>query len=129
MEAKGWATTADWPEARRHFYWRLRRRLKESHMINKLGVAHPNMSYPERVNVLASLVDADPKSDKGVAQWIESHTDIVSQYAAELKSQYISDKIVEFADSDRDGTLAGFARIMESLSSEERAALVQRFSS
>jgi len=129
MEAKGCATTADWPEARRHFYWRLRRRLNESHMINKLGVAHPNMSYAERVQVLASLVEADPSSDTAVAQWIESHTDVVSQYAGELKSQYIADKIVEFAESDRDGTLAGFARIMESLSAEDRAQLVQRFSS
>jgi acetyl-CoA carboxylase/biotin carboxylase 1 len=128
MEAKGCAKTEDWPEARRHFYWRLRRRLNESHMINKLGKAQPNMSYAERTEVLSGLIDADSSSDQAVAQWIETHADIVTQYAAELKSQYVADKIVEYAESDREGTLAGFARIMESLSASDRAALVQQFS-
>lgn len=129
MEAKGCARAAEWSEARRYFYWRLRRRLNEAHMLNKLANSHPVLTPAERVDVLSQLVEADPESDQAVATWIEGHADAVSSYAAQLKTQYISDKIMEFAESDREGTIAGFTRIMESLSEDERKALVERFSS
>lgn len=129
MEAKGCARPAEWSEARRHFYWRLRRRLNEAHMLNKLANSHPVLTPAERVDVLSQLVEADSESDQAVATWIEGHADAVTSYAAQLKTQYISDKIMEFAESDREGTIAGFTRIMESLSEEERKALVERFSS
>ncbi|KAJ9106305.1 hypothetical protein QFC21_001450 [Naganishia friedmannii] len=129
MEAKGCARAAEWSEARRYFYWRLRRRLNEAHMLNKLANSHPVLTAAERVDVLSQLVEADPESDQAVATWIEGHADAVSSYAAQLKTQYISDKIMEFAESDREGTIAGFTRIMESLSEEERKTLVERFSS
>lgn len=127
MEAKGCAKTEDWPEARRHFYWRLRRRINESHMIKKLGTANPDMSYSNRAQILSQLIEVEGSSDQAVAQWIEAHSDLINQHAFDIKSQYTSDKIVEFAESDREGTLAGFARIMDNLSPEERATLIERF--
>lgn len=128
MEAKGCARAAEWREARRYFYWRLRRRINEAHMLNKLATSHPVLTAAERVDVLSQLVEADPESDQAVATWIESHANSVTAYAAQLKAQYISDKIMEFAETDKEGTLAGFARIMETLSEEDRKSLVERFS-
>lgn len=128
MEAKGCARAAEWTEARRYFYWRLRRRINEAHMLNKLATSHPILSPAERADVLSQLVEADSASDQAVALWIEANANSVTNYAAQLKTQYISDKIIEFAETDREGTLAGFARIMETLSEEDRRALVDRFS-
>ncbi len=127
MEAKGCARPADWPEARRYFYWRLRRRLNEKHMLAKLASANPTLTSIERKEMLEELVQADPKSDAAVAQWIEAHADVVTTFAAELKTHFVAEKIMEYAETDREGTLAGFQRIMESLSEEERQALVARF--
>lgn len=127
MEAKGCARGADWPEARRFFYWRLRRRLNETHMMQKLATSQPNLSWQERVEMMTQIVPTESTSDQAVALWIESHADDFANCAGELKAQYVADKIVEYAETDREGTLAGFARILESLPEDERKALVERF--
>jgi acetyl-CoA carboxylase/biotin carboxylase 1 len=127
MEAKGCARPADWPEARRYFYWRLRRRLNEHHMLSKIATAHPELSAMERKEFLSEIVQTEDDSDQAVAQFIEANAHLVTEEAARLRSDYVADKILGFAETDRDGLLQGFSRIMESLSEEERAALVERF--
>lgn len=127
MEAKGCAKTADWPEARRYFYWRLRRRLNETHMMSRMVKAVPTLSWQDQANLVSDLTEADSSSDREVALWMEAHSDVFINYAAQLKAQYVSDKIFEFAETDKEGTLAGFARILQSLPEEERRSLVERF--
>lgn len=128
MEAKGCAKATEWTEARRYFYWRLRRRLNEAHMLQKIATADPTLSYEERKGVLSQLVEADQADDRAVAQWIESHADVVTSYAADIKTDYVARQILQFSEIDREGTLAGFTRIMEALSPEERKQLIDQVS-
>jgi len=90
--------------------------------------AHPELSVAERKDFLSEIVQAENDSDQAVAQFIETNAHLVTEEAARLRSDYVADKILGFAETDRDGLLQGFSRIMESLSEDERRTLVERFS-
>ncbi len=127
MEAKGCARAAEWSEARRYFYWRLRRKINEQHMLNKLATAHPGHSAKDRTEMLDELIQSEDRTDRAVALWLESHGEVITEFAGTLSAQYIGDKIVEFAERDPNGTIAGFMAVMDSLSPEDKQAIMARY--
>jgi acetyl-CoA carboxylase/biotin carboxylase 1 len=124
MEAKGCAKRAVWSEARRFFYWRLRRRLNEENVLARYATANPDLSLQDRRNLLVNLVQCDPSSNRQVAEWIEQNQAAIGAAMADVRSAYVSTKIVKFAETEKDGALKGLLAVLSTLSAEDKQALI-----
>ncbi|KAG6332865.1 hypothetical protein ID866_6228 [Astraeus odoratus] len=122
MEAKGCAKPAVWKEARRYFYWALRARLARSEAFNTLTESNPEAS-PKLVNkLLDSLVSVpDPSDNRAVAIALEG-LDLTST-TTQLRTDYLLQRFLEVAQQDRQASIEGLVRLVDSLSDDERQIL------
>lgn len=138
MEAKGTIRMPlRWQNARRFFYWRLRRRLSEEVLLKRLASAAPTAasnvtSAAQKENNLARLkswtgmLDAEfDKDDRKVAEWYEGHRkDVYAQIDA-VKAEGISQKVAELLMSNKDGGLKGVREVLSLVPTSEREGLVK----
>ncbi|TLD19570.1 hypothetical protein PspLS_09710 [Pyricularia sp. CBS 133598] len=107
MKAKGTIREViEWKEARRYFYWRVRRRINEEYLIRKMARATAGLSKTTsakisesaRKNYLRSLAawtavpDFDHE-DRKVATWYEENTKIVEEKLKALKTDAVASEI------------------------------------
>ncbi|CDR88886.1 acetyl-CoA carboxylase [Sporisorium scitamineum] len=79
-----------WENARRYFYWRLRRRLTEVAAERTIAEANPLLKHVERVAVLRQFVGAAASDeDKAVAEHLEASAAQLLEASKQLKAQYI----------------------------------------
>lgn len=138
MEAKGAIRMPlRWQNARRFFYWRLRRRLSEEVLLKRLAGAAANAATnvtstankENNLNLLKSwtgFLDAEfDKDDRKVGEWYESHRkDIYSKIDA-VKTEGISQKVAELLMSNKEGGLKGVKEVLSLVPTSEREALVK----
>lgn len=91
--------------------------------MRKLSTANPELTYPERQQMLAQLVPVDLGSDNAVATHLERSQAEIEQYVASVRNAHRSDNITNWAASDRDVVLDAFQRIASTLSDEEKEQL------
>lgn len=109
MKAKGTIREAlEWSNARRYFYWRLRRRLAEENVAKQLATADPSMSREERVGIVQSMVDASESDQAAVAMLEKQATSAVQQKVAEVRKAKIANDVAKMALTDRAALLEGF---------------------
>jgi acetyl-CoA carboxylase / biotin carboxylase 1 len=138
MEAKGTIRMPlRWQNARRFFYWRLRRRLSEEVLLKRLASAAANpatnvTSAANKEHNLALLkswtgmLDAEfDKDDRKVAEWYEGHRKDISAKVDAVKSEGISQKVVELLMSNKDGGLKGVREVLSLVPTSEREGLVK----
>lgn len=140
MEAKGTIRSAlKWQNARRFFYWRLRRRLSEEVLLKKLNSSQAAGGAPVVTNALAQkennlailknwtgLLDVEfDKDDRKVAEWYESHRKEVYAKIDALKSDAISKKVSELLMSNKEGGLKGVREVLSLVPTSEREQLVK----
>ena len=97
MKAKADCEPCDWENSRRAIYWCLRRKLSEVRIMKKLSTANPNLTYPERKELLAELVPSELSSDSEVAAFIERSGDIIESFVSSVRDAYCSDSIFSWA--------------------------------
>jgi len=137
MEAKGTIRMPlQWKNARRFFYWRLRRRLNEEVLIKRLNSnassATNSTSLAQKENNLAMLknwsgmldVEFD-KDDRKVAEWYESHRKEVYAKIDAVKSDAISKKVAELLMGNKEGGLKGVREVLSLVPTSEREQLVR----
>ncbi len=79
-----------WENARRYFYWRLRRRLTEVAAERTVAEANPLLKHVERVAALRQFVGAAASDDdKAVAEHLEASAASLLSATKQLKAQYI----------------------------------------
>ncbi|PWY98047.1 acetyl-CoA carboxylase [Testicularia cyperi] len=79
-----------WENARRYFYWRLRRRVTEVAAERLLGDANPLLKHAQRTAALQQYIGAAAsQEDKAVAEHLEASAAQLSAAAKQLKAQYI----------------------------------------
>jgi acetyl-CoA carboxylase/biotin carboxylase 1 len=140
MEAKGVIRQAlRWQNARRFFYWRLRRRLNEEYILKKFAAAaSPSHESPmaspitrqrgfEMLRHLSNIPDFD-NDDMGVATWYEEHRPLVSDKIEKLKTEGIALEIATLMRKDREGGLKGVMSLLSTLPTGEKEEVIKMLS-
>lgn len=138
MEAKGVIRMGlRWQNARRFFYWRLRRRLSEEVLLKRMAstVSSPVTSterVAQREQHLAmlknwsGLLDKEfDRDDKKVAEWYESHRKDIYAKIDAVKSDAVSKKVAELLMANKEGGLKGVREVLSLVPTSERDNLVR----
>jgi acetyl-CoA carboxylase/biotin carboxylase 1 len=132
MKAKADCIPCDWDNSRRAIYWSLRRKMSEVRILKKLAAADPALTYAERKSYLDQFIPVDVASsgsDSEVAAYLEKSDDQIAQFVQQVKDGWVSEAIVGWANSNQAGVMDGFRRILDTLSQEEKDALLQQLKS
>ena len=134
-----------WREARRFFYWRLRRRLNEESVLRRMRAAPPTPAPAGGKGATASTT-AEPMSraqcletlkawtgvagfateDRAVATWYEEHRKEVGQKVEALRAETVAGELAAvLAGSDRDATLRGVRNWLAMRPVEEREGVLK----
>ncbi|KAF4593047.1 acetyl-coenzyme-A carboxylase [Pleurotus pulmonarius] len=123
MEAKGCAKPAQWKNARRYFYWRLRARIARSRALSLLAEASPDSTAAYRTRLLDNILSMDVEStDQEVAESIEQLD--LSKTLVQLKADDLIRKLAALAAEDRKATMDGLTRLANELTDDDRATLI-----
>ena len=138
MEAKGTIRMPlQWKNARRFFYWRLRRRLSEEVLIKRLVTAaaqeksnvHAAANKEQHLIMLktwSGMLDVEfEKDDRKVAEWYESHRKEVYTRIDAYKADAVSKKVAELLMGNKEGGLKGVREVLSLVPTGERDALVK----
>ncbi|EPQ31237.1 uncharacterized protein PFL1_01422 [Pseudozyma flocculosa PF-1] len=83
-------TALPWENARRYFYWRLRRRMSEVAAIRTIGEANPLLSAAEQRALLVTLVGApEADNDKSIAEHLEASAGRLADAVKKLRAQHL----------------------------------------
>lgn len=120
----------EWINARRYFFWRVRRRLDEEYLMKRISVALPKSTRLEQVARLKSLYSSqvqDPEDDRAVAEWLESHDAKISQMLQVLAKDYaVQNALTQLRTvSSGTGRVSAFAEALKALSPAEREAILK----
>lgn len=116
----------DWPEARRYFFWRLRRRLNEEYLLKLIGETAKSASRLEKVARLKSwMPTVDYEDDKEVSLWIEQHHAKLQQKIVELKKDNDRQTLLQIMKDDPSTTSQALKELLNSYSTEEKADLLK----
>ncbi|KAI4277224.1 MAG: hypothetical protein LQ337_001938 [Flavoplaca oasis] len=121
-----------WKNARRFFYWRLRRRLNEESILKKMSSV--SMRGPtaraQNLRLLQAWtgVEKFEHDDRGVACWYEENKKIVHSKVEGLRSEGIASDVASLLRSNKDGGLAGVKQVLSMLPVEEREAVLKQLS-
>lgn len=142
MEAKGTIRhPLKWSNARRFFYWRLRRRLSEEVLLKRmLTAAQPasgptpttsaNLSTKERniaqLAAWSELLDNEfEHDDRKVAEWYESHRrDIYAKIDA-IKTEGVAKQVSQLLMQSKEGGLKGVKEVLEMIPTSEREEVIR----
>ncbi|KAG8531397.1 Acetyl-CoA carboxylase [Bacidia gigantensis] len=113
-----------WKEARRFFYWRLRRRLNEDSLIKKINASSPKdlasrSSSLQKLQAWTGIQDFDT-NDRAVASWYEENRKDVSAKLEALKSEGVAYDIATLLSANKDGGLKGLKQALETMPVRER---------
>lgn len=140
MQAKGVIRQAlRWQNARRFFYWRLRRRLNEEYILKKLAsAAAPNQENPKPDAVTRarsmemlkawSQVPQFENDDMSVATWYEENRKTVHERVEKLKTDGIALEIANLMRKDREGGLKGVMSLLSTLPTGEKEEVIKMLS-
>lgn len=125
MQAKNVIRHAiQWKNARRFFYWRLRRRLNEESLIKKMMQAS-SRDPVARANSLRKLkawtnIQDFAHDDRAVATWYEENRKSVQAKLEGLKSEGVAFEIAALLSTNREGGMKGLKQFLETMPIEER---------
>ena len=113
-----------WKNARRFFYWRLRRRLNEESILKKMAAASvrgpmPRTTSLQNLKAWTALEDFD-NNDRNVAMWYEENKKIVHTKVEALRSEGVAFDVAALLRSNKEGGLKGIKQVLEMLPVEER---------
>jgi acetyl-CoA carboxylase/biotin carboxylase 1 len=119
-----------WSQARRFFYWRLRRRLNEEYVIKRMAAA----SSKELTSRGASLKTLEAwygqakfsDDDMNVALWYEENRKVVHDKIEKIKTESVAFDVASLLRSNKEGGLAGVAQVLSMLPVAEREEVLKR---
>lgn len=159
MEAKGTIRhPLKWKDARRFFYWRLRRRLSEEVILKRMIQASPNpaprtgskgtlpvntSSAPDVGNAdsarahhlktlcaWSGLLDKEFEyNDRKVATWYEDNKKMIHAKVDALKTESVAYDVAQLLMSNKDGGLKGVQQVLSMLPIEEKESVLKYLSS
>ncbi|KAI0128302.1 acetyl-CoA carboxylase [Xylariales sp. AK1849] len=141
MKAKGTIRKEiEWKNARRFFYWRVRRRLNEDYILKRMLAASATHKTPvvkgssasvenraQHLRTLAAwtgIADFD-FNDKAVAMWYEEKADVVTSKVKQLKSEAMAGEMESLVSEDRAAALKGFRDMLHMMPLAEREDIMK----
>lgn len=133
MKAKGTIREViEWKNARRFFYWRVRRRLNEEYILKRIAAAAGSSTsdIESRRNNLRSLAawtgvpDFD-RNDKDVVTWYEENAATVAEKVEHIKAQAVSTNMAGLLSSDKTSALKGLKDLLHNLPISEREDILK----
>ncbi|KAJ9625548.1 acetyl-coenzyme-A carboxylase [Taxawa tesnikishii (nom. ined.)] len=121
-----------WQQARRFFYWRLRRRLNEEYVLKRMA-ASSSKELVSRSNNLKTLeawsnIPKFATDDKAVAMWYEENRKDVHGKIEAMKTDSIAYDVAALMRSSKEGGLKGVAQVMSMLPIEEKQEVLKYLS-
>ncbi|EMG48936.1 ACC1 Acetyl-CoA carboxylase [Candida maltosa Xu316] len=115
-----------WVDARRFFFWRLRRRLNEEYVLRLISEQAKNANKLERVARLKSwMPTVDYDDDRAVSTWIEeSHTKLQKK-VDELKKEAARSNIIRSLHDDPSSAITAMKEYIDRLSDEEKEKFIK----
>lgn len=112
-----------WKDARRRFYWALRAKVAKSTALDHLAEASPDSTVEYREHLLESLTSTDATTDRRAAAQTYETLDL-RPTVAQLKADHLMRRMLALSHEDRKATVNGLVRLVDNLSEEERATLL-----
>lgn len=152
MQAKGAIRMPlSWKNARRFFYWRLRRRTNEEEVLRRMSdctasvgatgnspaAAHAALAAAKekRITHLAKLAawtglpdNEFDIADEKVAKWYESHMKDIASKLESMKTEAVAADVATLLQRDRSAGLKGVAQILSTLPVAEKEELLKQLS-
>ena len=119
-----------WKNARRFFYWRLRRRLNEESIIKKMVASSLKghaMSRPRALETLRAWtgIATFDKDDRAVATWYEENKKEVASKIDGLKIEGVAFDVASLLRGNKEGGLKGVRQVLQMLPAEEREEVLE----
>ncbi|KAH7329548.1 acetyl-CoA carboxylase [Stachybotrys elegans] len=138
MKAKGTVREAlEWVNARRFFYWRLRRRLNEESVLKRMATSlmtakpgAPKASDDVRARNLHLLeswsgIVGWARNDKEVAEWFDRERKTISEKVEALKADKVASEVAEVVRSQQKAGWKGVREVLRVMPVEEREAILK----
>lgn len=131
MEAKGTIRMPlKWTNARRFFYWRLRRRLNEEYILRRLSTASSAPEISNRNNNLLNLkawsaVPDWDKDDMAVAMWYEENRKEIAAKVEQVKREGTAWEVASLLRKDREAGMKGLKQMLSTLPTAEKEQLLK----
>lgn len=113
-----------WVNARRFFYWRLRRRLNEEYVLKRLAAAQSKELVSRGMNLKTleawSAIPKFDSDDMSVAMWYEENRKTIHDKIEALKTDTIAYDVAALLRSNKNGGLKGVAQVLSMLPVEEK---------
>ena len=139
MKAKGVIRDQlEWTNARRFFYWRLRRRLNEEHILKRMATssiaANPNQSTAKTSEIRAhnqhilhswsGIVDWE-KDDRAVTEWYEKERKSIGEKVDALRAEKLSSEVAGLVRGNAKAGWRGVREVLRMMPVEERESLLE----
>lgn len=119
-----------WSQARRFFYWRLRRRLNEEYVLKRMAAASPKelQSRSQSLKTLEawSSLPSFATDDMKVAMWYEESRKQIHDRIEKMKTESIAYDVASLLRSNKEGGLAGVAQVLSMLPVAEKEEVLKR---
>ncbi|TVY18618.1 Acetyl-CoA carboxylase [Lachnellula arida] len=134
MKAKGVIRQSlQWREARRFFYWRVRRRVNEEYIMKRMSLSskNPLASRARHMNTLAAWTGIPNflNADREVAMWYEENRKVVHEKVEALKAEGVAFDVAALLRGNSKGGLKGVQQVLSMLPVEEREEALKFLSS
>jgi len=128
MQAKNTIRKAlRWQNARRFFYWRLRRRLSEELIVKRMTSITASSGESSRASHLRTLhawtglLDEELENDDfKVATWYEENKKLVQTKVELLRTDGVASEVAQLLIGNKEGGLRGVQQVLSMLPVEER---------
>ncbi|KAJ5349021.1 hypothetical protein MYU51_011793 [Penicillium brevicompactum] len=139
-----------WANARRFFYWRLRRRLSEQLIVKRMAAVsptpapatgaagaipatgtHTTTESPSAVHLRTlhawtGLIDDElEKDDQKVAAWYEENKKLVQTKIDSLRTEGVASEVAQLLIGNKEGGLRGVQQVLSMLPVEERESVLK----
>jgi acetyl-CoA carboxylase/biotin carboxylase 1 len=119
-----------WTNARRFFYWRLRRRLNEEYILKKMSAAEAREAATSRDSKLGLLkawsgVERFDTDDMSVAVWYEENRKETAARIESLRREGVAADVAALLRRDKEGGLKGVAQVLSMLPVAEREEVIR----
>ena len=134
MQAKGTIRhPLQWKNARRFFYWRLRRRLDEESILKKMAASSTRGPTARERNLLTlqSLtgITQFETDDRAVASWYEENKKSVHAKVEAMRADGVAFDVAALMRGNKDGGLKGVKQVLDMLPVAEREEVMKYLTS
>jgi acetyl-CoA carboxylase / biotin carboxylase 1 len=140
MQAKGVIRSSlRWQNARRFFYWRLRRRLNEEYILKKMAAAAAPAVQDAKADAITrarglemlkawSNIAKFDQDDMSVATWYEENRKSVHERVELLRKEGIAMEVAQLMRKDREGGIKGVVSLLSTLPTTEKEEVLKMLS-